>query len=471
MKYCPKCGKKQVGNPRFCRNCGERLRLPERQAGVILKARRDKKREKPASIKPIENWKLKALAIGHVIAGCTSLVVGILATIFYLNPAIADYSPYEGYMIFLTYILFFLITALVVYYLLRYGRLHEKYLYCNLGICVLIILFSVIFADLFTAGTRVENIVWYSMTSIFLSIPTIASLLILKDYGTVLTIKGTEAKVKGLPKLPTKTLPVELKRDYPVSEYIGEGGFAWVFRVTGKDGMRLAIKIPKGLDAKTGKFFIREVSNWSTLEHDNIVKLHDFNIFPIPYLEMELCDGSIAGGKRNVEEATSIISDVAKGLIYAHEQKIVHGDIKPSNILTKEGKIKISDWGLSKVKRETSISLSGITPQYAAPEQISAEFGRADERTDIYQLGVVFYELVTGRPPFEGEISAIYHSTIRNQVIPPSQINPLSNSIEHIIMKCLSKRKERRYQSMDELFKELRNYEPGSRPPVPPMKI
>ena len=106
------------------------------------------------------------------------------------------------------------------------------------------------------------------------------------------------------------------------------------------------------------------------------------------------------------------------------------------------------------------MTLSGATPSYAAPEQISQEFGKADERTDIYQLGNVFYELLTGRLPFEGNISQIYSSILTTQPIKPSEINSNSKPVNDIIMKCLNKNKNKRYSSMGELIKELEKYRP-----------
>ena len=134
--------------------------------------------------------------------------------------------------------------------------------------------------------------------------------------------------------------------------------------------------------------------------------------------------------------------------------------MKLSNILIKNGIYKISDWGLSKLKIDESVTLSGATPSYAAPEQISQEFGKADERTDIYQLGNVFYELLTGRLPFEGNISQIYSSILTTQPIKPSEINSNSKPVNDIIMKCLNKNKNKRYSSMGELIKELEKYKP-----------
>lgn len=257
--------------------------------------------------------------------------------------------------------------------------------------------------------------------------------------------------------------PAELEHFYSDIEYIGEGGFARVFKaVRIKDGKEVAVKIPVSLDPETGKAFTKEIVNWSRLKHENIVELCDMNILPIPYLEMELCDNSLEEVPKpmGVEEATSIIYDVAKGLKHAHSEGIIHQDLKPSNILFKDGKAKITDWGLSKLKAGSkSSSITAFSPLYAAPEHFSKKFGKRDERTDIYQLGVIFYELVTGKLPFEGEdIHEISFSIINEKPALPSEINPKSKGVEHIIMKCMAKRKEERYQSVDELIEDLAVY-------------
>jgi len=258
--------------------------------------------------------------------------------------------------------------------------------------------------------------------------------------------------------------PAELEPFYSDIEYIGEGGFARVFKaVRIKDGKEVAVKIPISLDPETGKAFTKEIVNWSRLKHENIVELCDMNILPIPYLEMELCDKSLEEVPKpmSVEEATSIIYDVAKGLKHAHSEGIIHQDLKPSNILFKDGKAaKITDWGLSKLKAGSkSSSITAFSPLYAAPEHFSKKFGKKDERTDIYQLGVIFYELVTGKLPFEGEdIHEIYSSIINEEPTLPSEINPKSKGVEHIILKCMAKRKEERYQSVDELIEDLAVY-------------
>ena len=257
-----------------------------------------------------------------------------------------------------------------------------------------------------------------------------------------------------------KTFPPELEENYIEVEFIGRGGFARVFKAKRKDGKVVAVKIPISLDPATGKSFLRELMNWTKLNHDNIIKIYDYNILPIPHFEMELCDQSLAELPKpmEIEKATWMIFNVAEGLKYSHRQGIIHRDLKPQNIMLKDGIPKITDWGLSKVVAEsTSTSVAAFTPYYAAPEQISKKFGdKNDPRVDIWQLGVIFYELITGELPFKGDDTAeILSNIIMTEPIPPSQLNPEAKEVEPIIMKCLQKEQSKRYRSVEELQQDL----------------
>ena len=259
-----------------------------------------------------------------------------------------------------------------------------------------------------------------------------------------------------------KTFPAELAEAYTEPEFIGRGGFARVFKAKRKsEGREVAIKLPLSPDPATGKSFIRELQNWTKLKHGNIVAIYDYNILPIPYFEMELCDCSLADISKpmEVKEAAYIIFNVADGLRYAHSQGIIHRDLKPQNIMLSQGVPKISDWGLSKVLAESSSSVAAFTPYYAAPEQISRKFGKPDARTDIWQLGVIFYELVTGELPFRGEdFVEVTSAIVREEPALPSELNPEAKDVEHIIMTCLQKGMDERYQSAVELQRELALY-------------
>jgi len=246
---------------------------------------------------------------------------------------------------------------------------------------------------------------------------------------------------------------------YEEVEPIGEGGFARVYKARRNDGKIVALKIPYHLTEQAGKIFLREVSVWSQLRHKNIVELYDANIVPVPYIEMEFCGGSLAKLSKPLhwEKIAKLIFEVCEGLKYAHSKDIIHRDLKPSNILLKDDVPKISDWGLSKVVTESRSTTTSFTPLYAAPEQISrSRFGQTDERTDIWQLGVLMYELATGRVPFEGEdFVEIAGKITMEKPVSASAINPDAKPLEPIIMKCLAKRKEERYQSVKELQRDL----------------
>ncbi len=256
--------------------------------------------------------------------------------------------------------------------------------------------------------------------------------------------------------------PSQLAYKYTDVELMGKGGFARVYKAKRKDGKVVAVKIPLSLDENTGRAFLREITNWLHLKHPNIVRLYDVNILPIPFLEMEYCESSLEKLPKPlpVEVASSIVFNIAEGLKYAHSKGIIHRDLKPSNILLKNGTPKISDWGLSKVMTEThSTTLASFTPFYASPEQTSRRFGKPDHRSDIWQLGVIFYQLVTGRLPFEGDdLIEVVSRIATDEPVPPGELNPEAKDVEHIILTCLRKDMEERYQSVAELQFEMATY-------------
>ena len=258
-----------------------------------------------------------------------------------------------------------------------------------------------------------------------------------------------------------RSLPSEMAERYTASEFIGKGGFARVFKVQKPDGSWTALKIPISLDAATGKSFIAELQNWTSLVHENIVRVDDYNIMPIPYFELELCDGTLATLERPVppDHVAWLLFNVCEGLKYAHTRGILHRDLKPQNIMLRDGVPKISDWGLSKVmtqSRTTTVS-GGFTAYYAAPEQITNK--PKDERTDIWQLGVILYELVTGQLPFTGESMVEIGMAIATKTPErPGAVHPDAQPLDTIILKCLEKDSEQRYQSAADLQKDLAAY-------------
>ncbi|MCL0097425.1 serine/threonine protein kinase, partial [Dehalococcoidia bacterium] len=262
------------------------------------------------------------------------------------------------------------------------------------------------------------------------------------------------------PYFPEKLLPF-----YDPIRLLGRGGFARVFEVIRKkDGLGVALKVPLDPeDPAIKESFRGEMGNWQRLKHGNIIQLREFATVPLPFLEMELGEESLERLKKPLEpdKAARLIFEVGRGLEYAHRQSVVHRDLKPSNILLKEGIPKISDWGLSRVKTESRTSSSkSLSPPYSAPEQHSPrKFGGVDERTDIFQLGIVLYELATGKLPFEGaEYFEIVSAIQLEEPVVPSIPNPEASRLEPVILKCLRKEKEERYQSVRELRKDLADF-------------
>lgn len=420
-------------------------------AGLFLKLRHDKKTERSLTkIETIKNWKFRSLVAINAVFAVLAGIIFIPINFFLFDPTqTIFYDPNLGYTLIITGVLFLFFMAVILYNMITRQILLIKYNYYNTIIIIFFIGLTIILGDVF--GFPIMQV--FTVGGLILIIPLAVNIWFHRSYGHYLIIEGKE--FDRLEKLSANALLYEFRAIYTDLDYLGEGGFGRVFKAVNKKGQKVAIKIPKTFDKRAERTFITEVSNWSHLDHPNIVKLYDFKILPIPYIETEFCPDKLEKEMKPLKESVKIIYEVAKGLHYAHTKHIIHGDVKFSNILIKDGVYKISDWGLSKLKTDESLSLSGATPSYAAPEQISHDFGKADERTDIYQLGTVFYALITGRLPFKGEVFQIYSSTLTKMPKPPAEINTNAGPVNDIIMKCLNKNKEDRYSSMEELIEAL----------------
>jgi len=294
----------------------------------------------------------------------------------------------------------------------------------------------------------------------------IGFILMLMVLGGVFLIRSREKPKHSIPDFPKVLLS-----KYQPLEFIGEGGFARVFKCKRNDGKIVAVKIPKITSERMRRSFIKEMAVWLNLNHPNIVKLFDADYIPIEHLEMEFVEGVNLKGKiiRDLENypkpvkedlALKLIKGIALGLSHAHSKNFVHRDLKPLNILLKSNLTpKITDWGLAKLALTSGSSKLGYTPLYASPEQVMpSKYGKTDERTDIYQLGLIFYELLTGRLPYEGYTEQEIIGKITDEKYvpkPPSHHNSSLSKYDGIIMKMIAKRKELRYQSVDEFIKDL----------------
>jgi parallel beta-helix repeat protein len=258
-------------------------------------------------------------------------------------------------------------------------------------------------------------------------------------------------------------LPPALEKKYPMAEYLAEGGVSRVFRAWDeKEGRDVAVKIPIRFDEVTGTQFTKELHVWEGLHHKNIVEIYTANIFPVPYIEMEYVESSLAAMRFPLEtgKALSIVREVAAGLRYAHEQGIVHRDIKPDNIMVApDGTPKISDWGLSKAEGTKQSGLIGFSLEYAAPEQLAPNiYGDPGPWTDIYQLGILFYEMLAGYVPFRGGgMGEVTHAILHEEPLPLALEGQDAVLIKNIILKCMAKKPQDRYGSVSELLDDLKN--------------
>jgi hypothetical protein len=267
----------------------------------------------------------------------------------------------------------------------------------------------------------------------------------------------------------TVHLPPSLEKKYPDAKFMGEGGVGRVFRAWDPvENRQVAVKIPVRFDEVTGSQFTKELHIWQGLHHPNIVEIYAANVFPMPYIEMEFIESSLATLKfpLDTDRAVRIIAGVAEGLRYAHERGIVHRDIKPENILiTEDGVPKITDWGLAKALTDTKqTGLISFSLNYAAPEQLAPNiYGEAGQWTDIYQLGVLFYEMVTGRLPFSGAgMGEITQAILHNTPLPPEPAGRNAEAIRKIIDRCLQKRPQDRYTSVADIIADLQRLDTGN---------
>lgn len=287
------------------------------------------------------------------------------------------------------------------------------------------------------------------------------------------------------PELPLEPVPSSMENlipNYIMTHKIASGGFATVYRAIGPKGQPVAIKLPKFLDetvsASTLEQFQAEADMWKKLKHKNIVTFYEGDIRPVPYMVIEYMEGGsllemLKGESMPIDTAMALIQDILSGLAYAHRMASVHRDIKPENILfTADGTPKITDWGIGKamwsVSQSKTIGPKG-TLAYSAPEQISEEkYGHVDWSTDVFQLGILFYEMLTGKNPFKASDPVGTINNIVNDIpIPPSSLRSgIPPEIDTVILRALEKDKGERYSSADSMLEELKRVLKTHRPPA-----
>jgi serine/threonine-protein kinase len=229
--------------------------------------------------------------------------------------------------------------------------------------------------------------------------------------------------------------------------------------------------------------FRAEAEAVARLQHPNIVQIHEIGATDgLPYFSLEFVDGGCLTEKihrqpKPPREAAHLIETLARAMQYAHERGIIHRDLKPANVLlTSEGMPKIADFGLAKrLEENSSQTKSGTllgTPSYMAPEQARGDTQKVGPGADVYALGAMLYELLTGRPPFQGAtVAETVLRVERDEPMPPRRLQPqVPRDLETICLKCLQKEPQRRYASAHALAEDLRRFladEPIQARPVP----
>jgi serine/threonine protein kinase len=288
-----------------------------------------------------------------------------------------------------------------------------------------------------------------------------------KDIGVTKTL---ETPVEEYPRGST------FADRYKIIEKLGTGGMGAVYRVEDTNiGQDIALKLIKpdiASDKKTIERFRNELKTTRMISHRNVCRMFDLaEIEGTYYITMEHVPGedlkSLIRRVKRLDSATAIAiaKQVCEGLAEAHRLGVIHRDLKSNNIMIdKEGNARIMDFGIARSQVAKGITGEGIiigTPEYMSPEQ--AEAKEVDHRSDIYSIGVILYEMVTGELPFEGDTPLSIAMKHKGETPKdPIELNPqIGEDLNRIILRCLEKVKEKRYQSPEELRSELENIEQG----------
>src|SRR5215831_11707885 len=264
---------------------------------------------------------------------------------------------------------------------------------------------------------------------------------------------------------------------YVIKRKLGSGGMADVYLAEDQElGRRVALKLLDDRHAADEQFverFRREAQNAAGLNHPNIVSIFDRGqAEDTYYIAMEFLDGRtlkelvVSRGAAPINVAIEYARQILSALRFAHRHGIVHRDIKPHNVLVdSEGRVKVTDFGIARAGTSQMTETGSIvgTAQYLSPEQ--AQGRQVDQRSDLYSLGIVLYELLTGKTPFDGETPVeIAMKHLSNTPSPPSKLRPdVPPELDMVVMRALSKNPDDRYQSADEMEGDLDRVARGAR--------
>jgi serine/threonine-protein kinase len=265
---------------------------------------------------------------------------------------------------------------------------------------------------------------------------------------------------------------------YEIAGILGHGGMGVVYKARQKSLNRwVALKMVLAqvhVDPRQLARFQAEAEAVASLQHPNIVQIYEIGEQDrLPFFSLELVGGGslaqrIRGNPQQPREAAYVVETLARAVAYAHERGIVHRDLKPANVLlTEEGVPKITDFGLAKrLEGDSGQTKSGMllgTPSYMAPEQARGDVHAVGPLSDVYALGAILYEMISGRPPFQGSSSMDTVTQVATtEPTPPSRLRPnVARDLETICLKCLQKEPSRRYADANALAEDLKRFLAG----------
>ncbi|MFZ2173360.1 MAG: Stk1 family PASTA domain-containing Ser/Thr kinase, partial [Rhodococcus sp. (in: high G+C Gram-positive bacteria)] len=284
------------------------------------------------------------------------------------------------------------------------------------------------------------------------------------------------------------TTPRNLSSRYELGEILGFGGMSEVHLARDVRLSRdVAIKVLRADLARDPSFYLRfrrEAQNAAALNHPAIVAVYDTGeaeteAGPLPYIVMEYVEGDTLrdivrrDGPMSPRQAMEVISDVCAALDFSHRNGIVHRDVKPANVMiNRAGAVKVMDFGIARAISDASSPMTQTaavigTAQYLSPEQARGE--QVDARSDVYSLGCVLFEILTGEPPFKGDSPvAVAYQHVREDPQTPSAVNPdIPPELDSVILKAMSKNPANRYQSAADMRSDLVRVLGGQRPSAP----
>jgi len=284
------------------------------------------------------------------------------------------------------------------------------------------------------------------------------------------------------------TTPQHLSDRYELGEILGFGGMSEVHLARDLRLHRdVAVKVLRADLARDPSFYLRfrrEAQNAAALNHPAIVAVYDTgeaitSSGPLPYIVMEYVDGVTlrdivhTDGPMPPRRALEVIADACQALNFSHQHGIVHRDVKPANIMiSNAGAVKVMDFGIARALADSGNNVTQTaavigTAQYLSPEQARGE--SVDARSDVYSLGCVLYEMLTGEPPFVGDSPvAVAYQHVREDPVPPSQRHPgISPELDAVVLKALAKNPDNRYQTAAEMRADLVRVHSGEKPEAP----